>query len=153
LLECEADKKNNDKIDNNVEKPKIKAVKRNTAIYQDVGQFYLNKENKEEKKNENISEKPEVKVEEGKENNDDKTQETRNEDNKITKEEKKEDQKPEEQNTKKVEKKLPEKEATIPKKVVPEKKMNFKDQLNAVKLSKIPMKNQIEQKAQKNDDE
>ena len=37
----------------------------------------------------------------------------------------------------------------MPKKVVPEKKMNFKDQLNAVKLSKIPMKNQIEQKAQK----
>ena len=149
MFEFEEDKKNNDKNDNNVEKPKIKAVKRNTAIYQDVGQFYLNKENKEEKKNENISEKPEVKVEEGKENNDDKTQETRNEDNKITKEEKKEDQKPIEPNTKKVEKKLPEKEATIPKKVVPEKKMNFKDQLNAVKLSKIPMKNQIEQKTQK----
>ena len=149
LFEFEEDKKNNDKNDNNVEKPKIKAVKRNTAIYQDVGQFYLNKENKEEKKNENISEKPEVKVEEGKENNDIKTQETKNEDNKITKEEKKEEQKPIEQNTKKVEKKLPEKEATIPKKVVPEKKMNFKDQLNAVKLSKIPMKNQIEQKAQK----
>ena len=149
LFEFEEDKKNNDKNDNNIEKPKIKAVKRNTAIYQDVGQFYLNKENKEEKKNENISEKPEVKVEEGKENNDIKTQETRNEDNKITKEEKKEEQKPIEQNTKKVEKKLPEKEATIPKKVVPEKKMNFKDQLNAVKLSKIPMKNQIEQKAQK----
>ena len=149
LFEFEEDKKNNDKNDNNVEKPKIKAVKRNTAIYQDVGQFYLNKENKEEKKNENISEKPEVKVEEGKENNDIKTQETKTEDNKITKEEKKEEQKPIEQNTKKVEKKLPEKEATIPKKVVPEKKMNFKDQLNAVKLSKIPMKNQIEQKAQK----
>ena len=149
LFEFEEDKKNNDKNDNNIEKPKIKAVKRNTAIYQDVGQFYLNKENKEEKKNENISEKPEVKVEEGKENNDIKTQETKNEDNKITKEEKKEEQKPIEQNTKKVEKKLPEKEATIPKKVVPEKKMNFKDQLNAVKLSKIPMKNQIEQKAQK----
>ena len=149
MFEFEEDKKNNDKNDNNVEKPKIKAVKRNTAIYQDVGQFYLNKENKEEKKNENISEKPEVKVEEGKENNDIKTQETKNEDNKITKEEKKEEQKPIEQNTKKVEKKLPEKEATIPKKVVPEKKMNFKDQLNAVKLSKIPMKNQIEQKAQK----
>ena len=149
MFEFEEDKKNNDKNDNNVEKPKIKAVKRNTAIYQDVGQFYLNKENKEEKKNENISEKPEVKVEEGKENNDIKTQETKNEDNKITKEEKKEEQKPIEQNTKKVEKKLPEKEATIPKKVVPEKKMNFKDQLNAVKLSKIPMKNQIEQKTQK----
>ena len=149
LFEFEEDKKNNDKNDNNIEKPKIKAVKRNTAIYQDVGQFYLNKENKEEKKNENISEKPEVKVEEGKENNDIKTQEAKNEDNKITKEEKKEDQKPIEPNTKKVEKKLPEKEATIPKKVVPEKKMNFKDQLNAVKLSKIPMKNQIEQKAQK----
>ena len=149
LFEFEEDKKNNDKNDNNIEKPKIKAVKRNTAIYQDVGQFYLNKENKEEKKNENISEKPEVKVEEGKENNDIKTQETKNEDNKITKEEKKEEQKPIEQNTKKVEKKLPEKEATIPKKVVPEKKMNFKDQLNAVKLSKIPMKNQIEQKTQK----
>ena len=149
LFEFEEDKKNNDKNDNNVEKPKIKAVKRNTAIYQDVGQFYLNKENKEEKKNENISEKPEVKVEEGKENNDIKTQETKNEDNKITKEEKKEEQKPIEQNTKKVEKKLPEKEVTMPKKVVPEKKMNFKDQLNAVKLSKIPMKNKIEQKAQK----
>ena len=149
LFEFEEDKKNNDKNDNNIEKPKIKAVKRNTAIYQDVGQFYLNKENKEEKKNENISEKPEVKVEEVKENNDAKTQETKNEDNKITKEEKKEDQKPIEQNTKKVEKKLPEKEVTNPKKVVPEKKMNFKDQLNAVKLSKIPMKNQIEQKAQK----
>ena len=149
LFEFEEDKKNNDKNDNNIEKPKIKAVKRNTAIYQDIGQFYLNKENKEEKKNENISEKPEVKVEEGKENNDIKTQETKNEDNKITKEEKKEEQKPIEQNTKKVEKKLPEKEATMPKKVVPEKKMNFKDQLNAVKLSKIPMKNQIEQKAQK----
>ena len=149
LFEFEEDKKNNDKNDNNIEKPKIKAVKRNTAIYQDVGQFYLNKENKEEKKNENVSENPEVKVEEGKENNDIKTQETKNEDNKITKEEKKEEQKPIEQNTKKVEKKLPEKEATIPKKVVPEKKMNFKDQLNAVKLSKIPMKNQIEQKAQK----
>ena len=149
MFEFEEDKKNNDKNDNNVEKPKIKAVKRNTAIYQDVGQFYLNKENKEEKKNENISEKPEVKVEEGKENNDIKTQETKNEDNKITKEEKKEEQKPIEQNTKKVEKKLPEKEVTNPKKVVPEKKMNFKDQLNAVKLSKIPMKNQIEQEAQK----
>ena len=149
LFEFEEDKKNNDKNDNNVEKPKIKAVKRNTAIYQDVGQFYLNKENKEDKKNEKISENPEVKVEEAKENNDTKTQETKNEDNKITKEEKKEEQKPIEQNTKKVEKKLPEKEATIPKKVVPEKKMNFKDQLNAVKLSKIPMKNQIEQKAQK----
>ena len=149
LFEFEEDKKNNDKNDNNIEKPKIKAVKRNTAIYQDVGQFYLNKENKEDKKNENISEKPEVKIEEAKENNDIKTQETRNEDNKITKEEKKEDQKPIEQNTKKVEKKLPEKEATISKKVVPEKKMNFKDQLNAVKLSKIPMKNQIEQKTQK----
>ena len=149
LFEFEEDKKNNDKNDNNIEKPKIKAVKRNTAIYQDVGQFYLNKENKEEKKNENISEKPEVKVEEGKENNDIKTQETKNEDNKITKDEKKEEQKPIEQNTKKVEKKLPEKEVTMPKKVVPEKKMNFKDQLNAVKLSKIPMKNQIEQKAQK----
>ena len=149
LFEFEEDKKNNDKNDNNVEKPKIKAVKRNTAIYQDVGQFYLNKENKEDKKNEKISENPEVKVEEAKENNDAKTQETKNEDDKITKEEKKEDQKPIEPNTKKVEKKLPEKEVTMPKKVVPEKKMNFKDQLNAVKLSKIPMKNQIEQKAQK----
>lgn len=149
MFEFEEDKKNVDKNDNNVEKLKIKAVKRNTAIYQDVGQFYLNKENKEDKKNEKISENPEVKVEEAKENNDTKTQETKNEDNKITKEEKKEEQKPIEQNTKKVEKKLPEKEATIPKKVVPEKKMNFKDQLNAVKLSKIPMKNQIEQKTQK----
>ena len=151
MFEFEEDKKNDDKNDNNIEKLKIKPAKRNTAIYQDVGQFYLNKENKEitDKKNENNSENPEVKKEEAKENNDVITQETKNEENKITNEEKKEDQKPIEQNTKKVEKKLPEKELTIQKKVVPEKKMNFKDQLNAVKLSKIPMKNQIEQKAQK----
>ena len=151
MFEFEEDKKNNDKNDNNVEKAKIKPVKRNTAIYQDVGQFNLNKENKEisDKKNENIPEKPETKLDGIKENNVTKSQETKNEDNKITKEEKKESQNSMEQNTKKVEKKLPEKEVVKTKKVVQEKKMNFKDQLNAVKLSKIPMKNQIEQKSQK----
>ena len=151
MFEFEEDKKNNDKNDNNVEKAKIKPVKRNTAIYQDVGQFNLNKENKEisDKKNENISEKPETKLDGIKENNVTKSQETKNEDNKITKEEKKESQNSMEQNTKKVEKKLPEKEVVKTKKVVQEKKMNFKDQLNAVKLSKIPMKNQTEQKSQK----
>jgi len=151
MFEFEEDKKNNDKNDNNVEKAKIKPVKRNTAIYQDVGQFNLNKENKEisDKKNENIPEKPETKLDGIKENNVTKSQETKNEDNKITKEEKKESQNSMEQNTKKVEKKLPEKEVVKTKKVVQEKKMNFKDQLNAVKLSKIPMKNQTEQKSQK----
>ena len=151
MFEFEEDKKNNDKNDNNVEKAKIKPVKRNTAIYQDVGQFNLNKENKEisDKKNENIPEKPETKFDGVKENNVTKSQETKNEDNKITKEEKKESQNSMEQNTKKVEKKLPEKEVVKTKKVVQEKKMNFKDQLNAVKLSKIPMKNQTEQKSQK----
>ena len=151
MFEFEEDKKNNDKNDNNVEKAKIKPVKRNTAIYQDVGQFNLNKENKEisDKKNENIPEKPETKLDGIKENNVTKSQETKNEDNKITKEEKKESQNSKEQNTKKVEKKLPEKEVVKTKKVVQEKKMNFKDQLNAVKLSKIPMKNQTEQKSQK----
>ena len=151
MFEFEEDKKNNDKNDNNVEKAKIKPVKRNTAIYQDVGQFNLNKENKEisDKKNENIPEKPETKLDGIKENNVTKSQETKNEDNKITKEEKKESQNSMEQNTKKVEKKLPEKEVVKTKKVVQEKKMNFKDQINAVKLSKIPMKNQTEQKSQK----
>ena len=151
MFEFEEDKKNNDKNDNNVEKAKIKPVKRNTAIYQDVGQFNLNKENKEisDKKNENISEKPETKLDGIKENNVTKSQETKNEDNKITKEEKKESQNSMEQNTKKVEIKLPEKKVVKTKKVVQEKKMNFKDQLNAVKLSKIPMKNQTEQKSQK----
>jgi len=151
MFEFEEDKKNNDKNDNNVEKAKIKPVKRNTAIYQDVGQFNINKENKEisDKKNENIPEKPETKLDGIKENNVTKSQETKNEDNKITKEEKKESQNSMEQNTKKVEKKLPEKEVVKTKKVVQEKKMNFKDQLNAVKLSKIPMKNQTEQKSQK----
>jgi len=151
MFEFEEDKKNNDKNDNNVEKAKIKPVKRNTAIYQDVVQFNLNKENKEisDKKNENIPEKPETKLDGIKENNVTKSQETKNEDNKITKEEKKESQNSMEQNTKKVEKKLPEKEVVKTKKVVQEKKMNFKDQLNAVKLSKIPMKNQTEQKSQK----
>ena len=164
MFEFEEDKKKNDKIDKNINTNLIKALKRNTAIYQDIGQFYLNKEIKEtpKKKNENPVEKPENKVnevtnnEKAKENNEIQNADTKNkekEENKILKEEKKDNKNHVESNDKQIEKKLPEKVEIKPKKeekkIIPEKKMNFKDQLKSVKLNKIPMKNQIEQKGQK----
>ena len=161
IFEVGEEKKNNDKNDNNLDENLINAIRRNTAVYQNVGNFRLNKE-KSEKSNKNTVEKPENQInevvtnEKSNENNEVQNQEIKNkviEDNKILKEERKDDKNPIESNIKKVEKKIPEKEAIKPKKeekkIIPEKKMNFKEQLNAVKLNKIPMKNQIEQKAQK----
>lgn len=164
FFEFEDDKKNNNdnKDKNDINTNKKHPMKRNTAVYENVGQFHLKKDSQEiPSKKTKIKEEPKIneaiKNEPVKENNIDKNVIN----NKIIENEFKESKdikietikNPIEPNFQKVEKKIPEKEIIKPKKeekkIIPEKKMNFKEQLNAVKLSKIPVKNQIEQKAKK----
>ena len=209
MLNLEEEKNNNNK-DNENDKLKLKAVKRNTATYENIGKLILNKESK--KISENKDEKKEKEKEEIKNNDkDDKKEEEKkvieinniceqkpqienkekeiednkiiienkienidnkiNEEQKIDKEEKKveekvrekiekkEEEKVEKKEQEKVEKKIQEKlekkvqeeEIIKPKKeekkIFQNKPNLFKEQLNAVKLNKIPIKNQIEQKA------
>ena len=144
-------------------------IKRNTAVFQNK---ILNKENKQEKKPEiknDIEEIPKsdnnIQKEEEKniknENNGqnqlneikEKEKINENEDKNIEILSKKIN---EEKIDKKIEQKFQEKiiSSKSPakkeeKKLIPEKKFNLKEQLNSVKLSKVPMKNQIEQKAKK----
>ena len=154
-------KENDDNINNN---------KRNTAVFQNK---ILNKENKQEKKPEiknDIEEIPKsddnIQKEEEKnikdENNGqnqlneikEKEKINENEDKNIEILSKKIN---EEKIDKKIEQKFQEKiiSSKSPAKkeekklIIPEKKFNLKEQLNSVKLSKVPMKNQIEQKAKK----
>ena len=193
MLNLEEDKNNNK--DNENEKLKLKDIKKNSAIYENVGKLFLNKESKQisEKKEEmkKINETKEKEKEETK-NNDkyDKKEEEKkdidknnniceqnlqtenkekeenkilienkiiridneiNEQQNIEKGEKKVQEKVEKKEEEKVAKKVQEKEVIKPKKeenkIVSNKPNLFKEQLNAVKLNKIPMKNQIEQKA------
>ena len=200
MLNFEENKNNNKGNEN--EKLKLKAIKRNTMIYENIGKLILNKESKkisdkkdekekiqekEEIKNNDKNDKKEGEVEEKKdivinnnnlieqslqienkekednkiliENKNDNIDNKINESQKIEKEEIKEEEKvekkPQEKVEKKeqekIEKKIQEKEIIKPKKeekkIFPNKPNLFKEQLNAVKLNKIPMKNQIEQKA------
>ena len=159
LYGFDEEKKNKENDDN------LNNIKRNTAVYQNK---ILNKENKQEKKPEIKNDKKEptkskenIPKEENRnikdENNGqnqlneikDKTKENKNiekENNIVNKE--KINQKIESNTQEKIilTKSPPKKEE---KKLIPEKKFNLKEQLNSVKLSKIPMKNQIEQKAKK----
>ena len=200
MLNFEENKNNNKGNEN--EKLKLKAIKRNTMIYENIGKLILNKESKkisdkkdekekiqekEEIKNNDKNDKKEGEVEEKKdivinnnnlieqslqienkekednkiliENKNDNIDNKINESQKIGKEEKKEEEKVQEKpqekvekkEQEKIEKKVQEKEIIKPKKeekkIFPNKPNLFKEQLNAVKLNKIPMKNQIEQKA------
>jgi len=200
MLNFEENKNNNKGNEN--EKLKLKAIKRNTVIYENIGKLILNKESKkisdkkdekekiqekEEIKNNDKNDKKEGEVEEKKdivinnnnlieqslqienkekednkiliENKNDNIDNKINESQKIGKEEKKEEEKVQEKpqekvekkEQEKIEKKVQEKEIIKPKKeekkIFPNKPNLFKEQLNAVKLNKIPMKNQIEQKA------
>ena len=141
IYEFEEDKKNNDKNEIN----KIKSIKRNTAIYQDIGKIILNKDDKIENKiQKNEHQINEIINNNNENNNNDNNKELEKENNKdINKEEKKDDKNNLIPNIQKIEKKLPQKDIIKEKKIIPEKKMNFKEQLNAVKLNKIPMKNQL----------
>ena len=145
-------------------------IKRNTAVFQNK---ILNKENKQEKKPEikndveeipksddNIQKEEEKNIKD--ENNEqnqlneikEKEKINENEDKNIEILSKKIN---EEKIDKKIEQKFQEKiiSSKSPAKkeekklIIPEKKFNLKEQLNSVKLSKVPMKNQIEQKAKK----
>ena len=159
LYGFDEEKKNKENDDN------LNNIKRNTAVYQNK---ILNKENKQEKKPEIKNDKKEptkskenipkeenrnIKDEKNGQNQlneiKDKTKENKGvekENNIVNKE--KINQKIESKTQEKIilTKSPPKKEE---KKLIPEKKFNLKEQLNSVKLSKIPMKNQIEQKAKK----
>ena len=162
MLELEEGKKINDDK-NNIDKNKLKPIKRNTAIYQNIGKKFLNEESKEinTKNKENQIQKDEPKINEAIVN-EKKTENTIKDDSDITNPEIKNKEKEEnmsinnnklsmEQNSQSIEKLEKEvfKTKKEEKKAVPDKKYNFKEQLNTVKLSKIPMKNEIEQKSKK----
>ena len=164
MFDFDEEKKNKENDDN------TNNTKRNTAVFQNK---ILNKENKQEKKPEiknDIEEIPKsddnIQKEEEKnikdENNGqnqlneikEKEKINENEDKNIEILSKKIN---EEKIDKKIEQKFQEKiiSSKSPAKkeekklIIPEKKFNLKEQLNSVKLSKVPMKNQIEQKAKK----
>ena len=163
MFDFDEEKKNKENDDN------TNNIKRNTAVFQNK---ILNKENKEDKKPEiknDIEEIPKsddnIQKEEEKnikdENNGQNQLNEIKEKEKINENEDKNieilSQKiNEEKIDKKIEQKFQEKiiSSKSPakkeeKKLIPEKKFNLKEQLNSVKLSKVPMKNQIEQKAKK----
>ena len=163
MFDFDEEKKNKENDDN------TNNIKRNTAVFQNK---ILNKENKQDKKPEiknDIEEIPKsdnnIQKEEEKnikdENNGqnqlneikEKEKINENEDKNIEILSKKIN---EEKIDKKIEQKFQEKTISSKspakkeeKKLIPEKKFNLKEQLNSVKLSKVPMKNQIEQKAKK----
>ena len=164
MFDFDEEKKNKENDDN------TNNIKRNTAVFQNK---ILNKENKQDKKPEiknDIEEIPKsddnIQKEEEKnikdENNGqnqlneikEKEKINENEDKNIEILSKKIN---EEKIDKKIEQKFQEKiiSSKSPAKkeekklIIPEKKFNLKEQLNSVKLSKVPMKNQIEQKAKK----
>ena len=126
IYEFEEDKKNNDKNEIN----KIKSIKRNTAIYQDIGKIILNKDDKIENKiQKNEHQINEIINNNNENNNNDNNKELEKENNKdINKEEKKDDKNNLIPNIQKIEKKLPQKDIIKEKKIIPEKKMNFKEQ-------------------------
>ena len=130
LFDFEGDKKNIEKNEND----KIHSIKRNTAIYQDIGKIYFDKEDKKEKKIQKIEEQPNEEM--NKDNKDNKNNnENKETDNKnINNEEEKKDN----VNIPKVEKKQPQTKAKKE-----DKKLNLKEQLKAVQLNKIAMKNQL----------
>ena len=153
------EKKNNEKNNNENNEQDLKNVmKRNTAVYQNVSDIVekVMKDNEDKNINNNeIKDKPNIEQNqqietqekiESKEILEDKVLIENKENNLKNKNS-------EEKNIQKVDKKPPEKEILKTKKeekkMMPSPKMNFKEQLNSVKLSKIPMKNQIEQKFQK----
>ena len=130
LFDFEGDKKNFEKNEND----KIHSIKRNTAIYQDIGKIYFDKEDKKEKKIQKIEEQQNEEM--NKDNKDNKNNnENKETDNKnINNEEEKKDN----VNIPKVEKKQPQTKAKKE-----DKKLNLKEQLKAVQLNKIAMKNQL----------
>ena len=164
MFDFDEEKKNKENDDN------TNNIKRNTAVFQNK---ILNKENKQDKKPEikkdieeiprsdnNIQKEEEKNIKD--ENNGqnqlneikEKEKINENEDKNIEILSKKIN---EEKIDKKIEQKFQEKiiSSKSPAKkeekklIIPEKKFNLKEQLNSVKLSKVPMKNQIEQKAKK----
>ena len=166
MFDFDEEKKNKENDDN------TNNIKRNTAVFQNK---ILNKENKQDKKPEiknDIEEIPKSdnniqKEEEKNIKNDNNGQ---NQLNEIKEKEKEKINENEDKNIeilskkineekidKKIEQKFQEKiiSSKSPAKkeekklIIPEKKFNLKEQLNSVKLSKVPMKNQIEQKAKK----
>ena len=145
-------------------------IKRNTAVFQNK---ILNKENKQEKKPEIKNDKEEIpklddNIQKEEEKNIKDENNGQNQLNEIKEKEKINENEDknieilskkinEEKIDKKIEQKFQEKiiSSKSPAKkeekklIIPEKKFNLKEQLNSVKLSKVPMKNQIEQKAKK----
>ena len=165
MFDFDEEKKNKENDDN------TNNIKRNTAVFQNK---ILNKENKQDKKPEiknDIEEIPKsdnnIQKEEEKNIKDENN--GQNQLNEIKEKEKEKINENEDKNIeilskkineekidKKIEQKFQEKiiSSKSPakkeeKKLIPEKKFNLKEQLNSVKLSKVPMKNQIEQKAKK----
>ena len=164
MFDFDEEKKNKENDDN------TNNIKRNTAVFQNK---ILNKENKQEKKPEIKNDKEEIpklddNIQKEEEKNIKDENNGQNQLNEIKEKEKINENEDknieilskkinEEKIDKKIEQKFQEKiiSSKSPAKkeekklIIPEKKFNLKEQLNSVKLSKVPMKNQIEQKAKK----
>ena len=164
MFDFDEEKKNKENDDN------TNNIKRNTAVFQNK---ILNKENKQEKKPEIKNDKEEIpklddNIQKEEEKNIKDENNGQNQLNEIKEKEKINENEDknieilskkinEEKLDKKIEQKFQEKiiSSKSPAKkeekklIIPEKKFNLKEQLNSVKLSKVPMKNQIEQKAKK----
>ena len=164
MFDFDEEKKNKENDDN------TNNIKRNTAVFQNK---ILNKENKQDKKPEvknDIEEitKSDDNIQKEEEKNIKDENNGQNQLNEIKEKEKINENEDknieilsqkinEEKIDKKIEQKFQEKiiSSKSPAKkeekklIIPEKKFNLKEQLNSVKLSKVPMKNQIEQKAKK----
>ena len=137
----EEKKNNNNKL--------INDNKRKTAVYQNI---ILNKENKQEKKIENENKKEQDNIIKNEDNGQNQLNgDIKKEDNNI---DNIENQKKENTEEKIIEQKVEEKKVISQqkkeeKKTMTEKKFNLKEQLNAVKLNKVPMKSPTEQKSKK----
>ena len=134
---------------NNNNNKLINDNKRKTAVYQNI---ILNKENKQEKKIENENKKEQDNIIKNEDNGQNQLNgDIKKEDNNI---DNIENQKNENTEEKIIEQKVEEKKVISQqkkeeKKTMTEKKFNLKEQLNAVKLNKVPMKSPTEQKSKK----
>ena len=134
---------------NNNNNKLINDNKRKTAVYQNI---ILNKENKQEKKIENENKKEQDNIIKNEDNGQNQLNgDIKKEDNNI---DNIENQKKENTEEKIIEQKVEEKKVISQqkkeeKKTMTEKKFNLKEQLNAVKLNKVPMKSPTEQKSKK----
>ena len=134
---------------NNNNNKLINDNKRKTAVYQNI---ILNKENKQEKKIENENKKEQDNIIKNEDNGQNQLNgDIKKEDNNIDNIENQKKENTEEKiiEQKVEEKKVISKQKKEEKKTMTEKKFNLKEQLNAVKLNKVPMKSPTEQKSKK----